>query len=88
MSLVEYLDCGWVRKNRSSYVYEVTKFSDIENKIITFFSKYPVLGVKSKDFQDFCRVTNMMSEKKHLTKEGLEEISKIKSGMNTGRKLS
>ena len=27
-----------------------------------------------------------MKENKHLTKEGLEQIKKIKVGMNTGRK--
>ena len=29
-----------------------------------------------------------MKEKKHLTKEGLEQIKKIKARMNTGRKIS
>jgi hypothetical protein len=28
-----------------------------------------------------------MKEKKHLTQEGLEEIRKIKAGMNRGRPL-
>jgi len=28
-----------------------------------------------------------MKNKKHLTKEGLEEILKIKAGMNTGREF-
>lgn len=28
----------------------------------------------------------MMNEKKHLTKDGLETIRKIKAGMNRGRK--
>ena len=84
-NLSEYLGCGSVyMKDACSYV--LTKFSDIENKIIPFFHKYPILGVKSKDFQDFCRVANMMSEKKHLTADGLEQIRKIKSGMNSGRK--
>ena len=32
------------------------------------------------------KVAELMKEKKHLTGEGLEEIKKIKAGMNTGRK--
>jgi hypothetical protein len=28
-----------------------------------------------------------MKEKKHLTEEGLNQIKKIKAGMNTGRKF-
>ena len=31
------------------------------------------------------KVWEIIKEKKHLTKEGLEQISTIKSGMNTGR---
>jgi hypothetical protein len=30
----------------------------------------------------------MIKEKKHLTKEGLEQIFKIQAGMNTGRSKS
>ena len=43
------------------------------------------IGTKSKDFDDFCKVANMMKEGKHLTVEGLDQIRKIKAGMNTGR---
>lgn len=34
----------------------------------------------------FCLVANLMKNKAHLTSEGLEEIIKIKNGMNKGRK--
>ena len=34
---------------------------------------------------DFCKVANLMEGKLHLTKEGLDQIRKIKDGMNTGR---
>ena len=30
--------------------------------------KYPILGVKALDFADFCKVAELMQEKKHLTK--------------------
>lgn len=43
--------------------FKVTKFYDITNKIIPFFQKYPILGVKSKDFEDWCRVVVLMKEK-------------------------
>ena len=44
------------------------------------------MGVKVKDFEDFKYVSVLMKNKNHLTKEGLEEIRKIKSRMNTLRK--
>jgi len=84
-SLIEEFNCGNVVQNRETFDFIVTKFPDLENKIIPFFKKYPIHGVKTKDFEDFCRVAEMMKEKKHLTKEGVEQIKKIKAGMNSKR---
>jgi hypothetical protein len=47
-----------------------------------------LVGIKSKDFEDFCIVVEMMKVKKHLTYEGLEQIRKVRAGMNTGRDKS
>ena len=84
-NLIEYFDCGNVYKDNNVHRYRVEIFSDIKNKIIPLFEKYPIEGIKSKDFADFCKVTEMMKDKKHLTKEGLEQIREIKAGMNRGR---
>jgi hypothetical protein len=89
-NLISYFDCGRIEiKNNSKFntwvVFTVTKFTDINDKIITFFRKYPVLGVKSQDFDDWCKVAELIKEKKHLTDEGLDQIRKIKAGMNKGR---
>lgn len=87
-SFIEFFSdrqCGNIVKDRETYHYRVTKFIDIYEIIIPFFKKYPITGVKSKDFQDFCVVADLMKEKKHLTPEGLEQIRNIKTGMNTGR---
>jgi len=65
--------------------FTVSKLADIQNIIIPFFLKYPILGIKSKDFADFCKVTELMKAKAHLTNEGLDQISEIKAGMNKGR---
>jgi hypothetical protein len=88
-SLTIYLDCGFLqlieKENKCKFV--ISKFLDNFEKIIPFFNKYPILGVKSKDFQDFYKIAYLMKEKKHLTSEGLERIRKIKAGMNKGREL-
>ena len=47
-----YLECGYVIKDRDSYSFRVTKFDDIDKKIIPFFKKYPIRGVKALDFAD------------------------------------
>lgn len=85
-SFIDYLGCGRVEKQRDLRVdFVVTKFSDIEKKIIPFFNKYPIIGVKSKDFEDWCEVAQMIKEKKHLTLEGLERIREIKGRINKAR---
>jgi len=82
-----YLDCGKysVRKGNEAGDYKVISIADINEKIIPFFLKYPLQGSKSLNFADFCLAANIMKVKGHLTLEGLEEIQKIKMGMNTRR---
>ena len=86
ISFIYYLNCGTVNKNKDICVFRVTKFDDIINKIIPLFNNNLILGVKAEDFNDFCKVAEMMKKKEHLTLEGLEKIKKIKAGMNRGRK--
>ena len=83
-----YFQCGRVEslKNKATVNFRVSKFQDIYEKIIPFFKKYPILGVKAGDFADWCKAAELMKNKAHLTKDGLEKIRKIKAGMNTGRK--
>lgn len=52
------------------------------------FLKQKLEGVKSRDFEDFKKVAELMKKGAHLTLEGLEEIKQIKVGMNKGRKIS
>jgi hypothetical protein len=65
------------KQNRVDFI--VGKFSDIESNIIPFFTNYPVQGVKSADFADFCRVVALLKVKAHLTPEGLDQIRVIKA---------
>lgn len=87
-SLIEYFNCGNVHKYQEACYYRISNLPGITEKIIPFFKKYPILGEKSKDFSDFCKVSEMIKDKKHLTKEGLEQILIIKAGMNSGRSNS
>lgn len=57
----------------------VLKFSDIESKIIPFFNEYPIVGIKSKYFEGFCTVAELMKNKEHLSPEGLEKVRQIKA---------
>lgn len=83
--LINYLDCGKLRRKRDVYEFQVFKFSDVTEKVLAFFEKYPILGEKAKDFYDFSIVAGLMKKKEHLTIQGLAKIQKIKEGMNRGR---
>jgi len=64
---------------------QIKNYSDIVNKIIPFFNKYPILGVKSLDFADFKKVAELMENKEHLTDSGFNKIVKIVEKMNLDR---
>ncbi len=52
----KFFDSGNVFKNGDYYVFKVTKFSELDEKIVPFFKNYPILGAKSKDFHDWLEV--------------------------------
>jgi hypothetical protein len=71
----------------NSVALQIAKYSDLTQKIIPFFEKYPIVGRKSLDFADFKKVAELMQNKEHLTLDGLEKILKIQEGMNLRRKF-
>ena len=86
-SFPAYWGCGKYYSSVKSDIgdFRVEKLSDISEIIIPFFKKYPIRGIKAIDFQDWCKVAELMNTKKHLTPEGLDQIRKIKDGMNKNR---
>jgi hypothetical protein len=63
----------------------IRRFTEIDNVIIPFFDKHPILGVKSFDFADFKKVAKIVKDKEHLTNSGFESIQKINKTMNLRR---
>jgi hypothetical protein len=86
-SIKKVLGCGNIIKypKRSAIVLKISNFKDTYNKMIPLFNKHKIIGIKSLDFQDFCKVVEIINRKSHLTIEGVEEIIKIKSRMNRSR---
>lgn len=87
-TIKDYWECGGVKEIPSRptiSILKVGKFRDIFEKFVPFFNKYKVLGVKSEDFNSWCKAVELIKDKKHLTSKGLEEIRQIKSKMNTGK---
>ena len=86
-SIVAYLGCRryYRSSTRNEGQYLVTVFSDIDEKIISIFKEYPLIGIKNQDFLDFSEIANLIKSRDHLTKEGIEKIDLIKNNMNSRR---
>jgi len=82
---MDFFGCGYTVKHKNFICYSVYKFEDISLKIIPFFQQYKIIGEKYKDFKDFCIIAELIKNKTHLTKEGVDKIKLIKSGMNNNR---
>jgi len=76
VSLVSNFGCGTCYKHstRDSVDYLCFKFTDIDEKIIPFFQEYPILGVKSLDYQDWLLAAELIKSKAHLSSEGKAKI--------------
>lgn len=86
-NFINFWGCGRISKRSDGVVVDfiVTKFSDLTEKVLPFFERMPLHGLKQKNLADFCKVASIMKAKGHLTPEGLDEIKLIKGGMNTKR---
>lgn len=65
--------------------FKVTNFSVVNEIIIPFFIKNPILGVKSLDFSDWCLVSDIVNKREHKLEKGALKIFEIQRGMNRGR---
>lgn len=77
-NLINYFNSGALYENTGHVTYRATKLSDIQDKIIPFFQKYPLHGYKFRDYEKFGSVAELMNNKAHLTSEGLEKIIEIR----------
>lgn len=89
-NILKYLEIGKLifRKSHPLVVYHVSRFSDIEEKIIPFLNKYSLQGAKKWEFNDWLKAATIIKTKGHLTLKGLEDIKQIRNGMNAKRSFS
>jgi hypothetical protein len=73
-SFLIYFGCGNFDQKKNAYYFVVTKFSDIREKIIPFFDRFQILGVKNKDYTDLSKVTLLIKAKKHLNLPLIQSI--------------
>jgi hypothetical protein len=69
------------------WYYEVNNITAIVENVIPFFKRFSFLSAKKKrDFQKFQKIAEIMQGGRHLKREGVEEILKIRKDMNDGGK--
>ena len=87
----EYFGFGEVKVNRTDHYgtrkeFRVRGLENL-NKLVIFFKKYKLNTSKKKDFEIFAQIIQMMNNKEHLTKKGLNKIAKLISQMNRKPKV-
>lgn len=82
-----YFGCGIIKqRNDGLYSFDVTNPNALQEKIVPFFARYNFLSsTKKRNFSLFKKAVWIMYNKKHLTKDGLLEIVKIREKLNFGR---
>jgi hypothetical protein len=85
-SFISTLNCGRYIPKSGYGEFIVEKFTDVFDKVIPIFEKFKLHGVKSKNYEDFKKAALLIKNKQHLTREGLDQIKKIKGSMNKNRK--
>jgi hypothetical protein len=84
-AIKSFFNVGIVSKRgKDSVQYRVASLDDLTKVIIPHFENYPLITQKLADFILFKKAVELIINKKHLTKEGLEKIISIKGNLNLG----
>jgi hypothetical protein len=86
--LKDQLNCGIikVRKKDGLYSFDVTNPQDIIQKVIPYFSKYPIISEsKIRNFAIFCEIAKLMSLGAHRENSGLKQILLLREKINEGK---
>lgn len=68
------------------WIVEVTSLNRL-NLLIQYLNNYPLLTAKRNDYEDWCKVYQLIADKKHLSEDGKLLIKNIKSNMNKKREV-
>jgi len=83
-----HLGCGTMRQRRDGvWYYEVNNLSAITENVIPFFQRFTFLSAKKKrDFGKFVQLAELLRQRRHLVRSGVEQVLAIRREMNDGGK--
>jgi hypothetical protein len=81
-----YLGCGTMRQRRDGvWYYEVNNLVSIRENVIPFFDRFRFLSAKKqRDFAKFKELATLLGEGRHRSRDGIEEVLRIRFDMNDG----
>ena len=87
--LIRFFGCGKVYFNRRRdnhrehlFRYNVYRLEDLRTKIIPFFNENPLRTSKRENFERFASIIELMDLRRHMSLDGIIEISEIQQTMN------
>lgn len=77
-------DAGFINtaSKRNSVRFNISKKSDLINKVLPHFDTYKLQGNKLKNYLIFREVVLLINSKAHLTPESFNKIKLLKEGLN------
>ena len=80
----EYFGCGYIRRDYADKTvkFEVRDHTDLVQKIIPHFEKFPLLSSKQKDFELFKKICELINCGRHLNRGGYVAILDLAYNMN------
>lgn len=76
-----------LRSKTDVYRYTVTGFKSM-NDIISYFKEFPLLTKKGQSFDKWLNIHNIVSNKLHLTEEGLAQVRALQKEINIDNAMS
>lgn len=84
-----FFKCGSIRFSRrdQTYKYEVRSTSELVEKVIPHFKKYPLQTSKAQSFRKFCEICRIIQQGNHLSPKGMKKVILLSEEVNkTGLK--
>ena len=80
------LGCGSLRRaGNGGWYWEVNRLSDIRDRVVPFFERFPLVGQKARDFELFKSAVALLS-KPGASDDDYVAILQLREGMNRGGK--
>jgi hypothetical protein len=82
----EVLGCGRLRQaGNGGWYWEVNRLSDLADRIVPFFDRFPIVGQKAEDFRLWSSAVKLLSAER-LSDQDYHQVLALRERMNRGGK--